>query len=295
MVYSFLDSKSKGVFYLHMQEPKIDVRYNRQKNTISYYTLVYNTGSKQIATIDGLSVYLPAFGILPLMFNQSYAFENPEHIVMWRFNRDFYCIVNHDKEVGCAGFLFYGSWGQIVLETNADQRRKLELLIEVFKDEFGDKDDIQGDMLRMLLVRLIITITRIAREQLLYTKKVEEPKLDLIRQYNMLVETHFKEKHEVQFYAAQLFKVPKTLANVFAKYGSRTPLEIIHDRIAMEARRLLVYSELSIKEIALQLGFEDAGHFSRFVKNQLGQPPMAFKKNRLVPEIPQNGQIPEHK
>jgi hypothetical protein len=51
-----------------------------------------------------------------------------------------------------------------MLEISGSEQRKLKLLIEVFEEEFEEKDDIQGNVLRMLLLQLIITITRIARE-----------------------------------------------------------------------------------------------------------------------------------
>jgi AraC-like DNA-binding protein len=73
---------------------------------------------------------------------------------------------------------------------------------------------------------------------------------------------HYKQEHEVQNYAARLFKVPKTLANYFGKYGSKSPRNIIHQRISLEAKRQLTYTDRSVEEIAESLGFEDARHFS---------------------------------
>ena len=101
-------------------------------------------------------------------------------------------------------------------------------------------------------------------------------KSDLLRQFNMLVEEHFKTEHSVRFYAEKLFKSPKTLANSFAKY-QRTPLQIIHDRVILEAKRLLTYTDMSTKEIAYQLGFEDPSHLSKLFKKITGTPPSAFK------------------
>lgn len=87
----------------------------------------------------------------------------------------------------------------------------MSLLPEVFKDEFENRDNIQGEMLRMLLVRLIITITRLAKEIMVPEASTDEPKFNMVRKYNLLVEIHFKDQHAVQFYAAHLFKSPKSL------------------------------------------------------------------------------------
>ena len=278
MNYSFIDQVNGGRFHLFSGRHIQNQDYYSSPSPVSYYTILFNTGFERNIILDGICYSLPRFGIVPVMFNQSYQLPPSEDLVIWRFNREFYCIVNHDKEVGCAGFLFYGSWGQLILKPDEACQKKLSLLLEVFKDEFEDKDDIQGNMLRMLLVRLIITITRLARSQYLPGGLVEEQKFDLLRQFNLLVENNYRLQHEVKFYAAALFKSPKTLANTFARFQSVSPLQIIHQRIMLEAKRLLNFTEKSIKEIAHELGFEDAAHFTKFFKKQCGVNPTEYKK-----------------
>lgn len=82
----------------------------------------------------------------------------------------------------------------------------------------------------------------------------------------------------MQFYASRLNKSPKTLSNLFALYHHQTPLQVIQDRLVLEAKRLFYYTDKSAKEIAQELGFDDAAHFSRFFKNQLQVSPSEFKK-----------------
>jgi AraC-like DNA-binding protein len=280
--YSFYDNIHGGILHLLTGRALKARNYFKEKTNNSFYTIVFNIGIDTYIEIDGVNHAFPAYSIIPIMFNQSYIFRDTEGLVMWQFNREFYCIVNHDREVGCAGFLFYGSWGQLVLETTEEVRKKLLLLLGVFKDEFEERDDIQGNMLRMLLVRLIITITRMAREKYLPGRKEADTKFNLLRQFNLLVEGQFRSEHEVQFYAAALYKSPKTLANTFARFNAGSPLQIIHQRLIMEAKRLLYYTDKSIKEISGDLGFEDAAHFTKFFKNQLKMSPSDFKKSALA-------------
>lgn len=244
-----------------------------------YLTVAWNRGGGQKVTIDEIEYEFPANSILPLMVNQSFRFENPAEVVAWQFNRNFYCIVDHDKEVGCVGFLFYGSSNQMFLKLSETETGKIERLVEVFKDEFESNDNIKSAMLRMLLVRLIIIITRLAKAQYLEAERFENNKFDVIRRFNLLVENHYRTEHEVQFYAAELNKSPKTLANYFALYGHKTPLQIIQERITLEAKRLLYYTDKTSKEIAYDLGFDDPAYFSRFFKNQTAASPSEFKKS----------------
>jgi len=70
----------------------------------------------------------------------------------------------------------------------------------------------------------------------------------------------------------------KTLTNLFALYKLPAPLQVIHERIASEAKRLLLYSNKNATEIAHILGFEDLASFSRFFKRTVGSSISEFKK-----------------
>ena len=148
-----------------------------------------------------------------------------------------------------------------------------------FDEEFMVNDHVQGEMLRTLLKKLLILSTRMVK------KTIQEPNLpnaqvEIIRQYNLLVEAHFPEKHKVKDFADLLFKSPKTLSNLFKKYNEKSPLRIINERILLEARRLLLYSNKTTEEIAYYLGYKDAGHFSKFFKKNEGLSPTVFRTER---------------
>jgi AraC-like DNA-binding protein len=95
-----------------------------------------------------------------------------------------------------------------------------------------------------------------------------------------LVEVHFRNKHRVSDYATLLNKAPKTLANLFLLHRQPTPLQIIHNRITLEAKRLLLFTDKSTKEIAFALGFDEIPHFSRFFKKQTNLSPLEFREQR---------------
>lgn len=181
------------------------------------------------------------------------------------FNSNFYCIYGHDSEVSCNGLLFYGSSDVVRLRLSARQSAHLAGIIEIFRSECEIKDNLQEEMLRIILKRFIITCTRIAREKF-GGHDGRENSFDIIRRFYVLVDNHFKEKKQVQDYADMLCRSPKTISNLFSLYGLVSPLHIIHERIDAEARRLLLYTDKSAKEISEILGFEDLPTFSRFFK-----------------------------
>ncbi len=276
MVFKYSEVATDGLFYLIKEETDFHRHFFRDRK-LSLLTIAWNRGPDQKINIDGVDFQFASNSIVSLMTNNTFYFERPEDIVAWQYNRAFYCIIDHDKEVSCVGFLFYGSNGVMFMGLDTDYARKINALLTVFLDEFSEKDNIQGEMLRMLLKRLIILITRLAKRQHLNGFDLPEEEFDIVRRFNLLVENHYWQYHQVQDYANLLNKSPKTLSNLFALYNNKTPLQVIKERIALEAKRLLQYTDKTSKEIAFELGFEDPANFSRFFKQQTGLPPGDFK------------------
>ncbi|MEM9647085.1 MAG: helix-turn-helix domain-containing protein [Bacteroidota bacterium] len=194
------------------------------------------------------------------------------------FNREFYCISDHDSEVSCNGILFFGTQDLPLITIPDDQERKFSLWYDIFVEEFSTPDNIQGDMLQMLLKRLIIMSTRLAKEQLI-VKSLENDQIDTIRRFNYLVDMHYKTKRKVSDYADMLFKSPKTLSNLFSIYNQKSPQQIILERLTLEAKRLIHFTDRQNQEIAYDLGFNDPAHFSRFFKKMTQMTPSEYREN----------------
>ena len=203
------------------------------------------------------------------------------------FNREFYCVHTFDSEVSCNGLLFFGSNSTPVLKLDEEEIGRLHTLFGVLEEEFSEVDGNQEEMLRILLKRLIIRCTRLAKKQLLKSNENQKD-IDLIRAFNVLVEEHFKTKKSVKEYAGLLYKSPKTITNVFSKYSEEKPLQIIHNRVVMEAKRMLYYTDKSVKEIGYELGYSDPAQFSKLFKNIAGMTTTEFKVSKNLSPFGQN-------
>jgi len=169
----------------------------------------------------------------------------------------------------------------MVLCLDESEQQKFNVLLQVFIDEFETPDKIQGEMLQMMLKRFIIKCVRLAKEQVI-TKKLNNNQIELIRKFNVLVDTHYKEKRHVKDYAELLFKSPKTLSNLFGIYNQQSPQQIIHNRLILEAKRLLLFTDLPVNEVGFELGYDDPAYFSRFFKKHTGKSPSDYKNSELV-------------
>lgn len=246
-------------------------------------TFIWNTGEILDITVDKIPYRLVKNQIIFLTeFHKIDAIEL-DTARMIRFNQPFYCIVNYDNEVGSKGLLFFGANGIPIVTVDESLVRDFEISWDILCTEMKRHDILQKDMLQSMLKRMLILSVRILRKSMNFDQ-LEKSQADIIREFNYLVEGHFSEHHDVAFYASKLNKSPKTLSNLFSIASQRPPLNIIHDRIMIHARRQINYTSLSIKEIAHKLGYEDIQAFSRFFKNKEGISPTQYreKSNMLV-------------
>lgn len=276
MKLTLKEENTGGELLLFKEEAGFDRLPFTKDRFNKYFTIAWNPMESQTVTIDGTEHEFPANSLLTLLFNQSFSFEDSSSIVAWQFNREFYCIIDHDSEVSCVGFLF-SSTDHLFVKLSDPAPQKLQLLSDVFIEELKTTDHIRNEMLLVLLKRLIIYVTGLAKSGYVPTQKLQDEKFHLIRKFNLLVEANFKSEHSVSFYAQQLFKSPKTLSNIFAIYNSKTPSQIIQERITAEAKRLLLYTDKSVKHITFELGFEDVPYFSNFFKKNAGISPSDFR------------------
>jgi len=241
----------------------------------SSLTILWIESGKNHLTIDGKSYTFTKDQVIFLTEFHQISPKSIGKIRFLRFNRPFYCVLDHDKEVGCKGVLFFGASKLPIIEIPGEEREKFETLWKMFCIEMQSDDNLQIDMLQMMLKRYLILCTRLYKKQVAFP--MEEAYSDLVREFNFLVEQHFRIKQSVAEYAELLNKSPKTLSNIFSKIGKKTPLQYIHERKMLEAKRLLRYSTLQVKEIAYDLGYEDIQAFDRFFKKQAGMSPTEYK------------------
>lgn len=256
-----------------------------ESKTMELFTFIRTQFTVAFLEIDGVTITLPKHSIIVLTPNQYLSYIEGLDLIVYQFNREFYCIKDHDKEVSCIGVLFYGNNINPIIELAAEDQKKLNSLHQIFLDELKTVDTIQAEMLRMLMARFIITTTRLIKQQGDF-ENLHQDQTDPIRAFNILVENNFRKEHAVSFYAAKLFKSPKTLSNSFSKF-EKSPLQIIHNRIILEAKRLLLYTDKSAKEIAYEIGFDDASHLSRMFKKHTAVSPSEFKKQLKSERITQ--------
>lgn len=109
-----------------------------------------------------------------------------------------------------------------------------------------------------------------------------KPAHRLFIQFRKMVETEYMQLHTVQEYADRLNVAVRTLNKCVNECSHQSPLAFINERIILEAKRMVRYTNMMFKEIALELGYEDPSYFVKFFKRQTGYLPTDFREIDMV-------------
>jgi AraC family transcriptional regulator, transcriptional activator of pobA len=99
-------------------------------------------------------------------------------------------------------------------------------------------------------------------------------------EFKLVVETHLTEQPSVNTIADKLALTTNSLYRIVKEYSGVSPKDFFTNRLMIEAQRKLLYSPLSVKELAYELGFNDPDYFSRFFKKCTGKSVSEFLEAR---------------
>lgn len=196
------------------------------------------------------------------------------------FHPDFFCIEKHQKEVSCNGVLFNNIYQPPTISVADKEAVSFKELLDKFKSEMNNDGLAQYELLISYLKIFLINASRLKLDQHPEAKKQleEEDKPFVLQKLKNLIEKHYREKHTPSAFAELLFITPKALGKLTKTHFNKTPSELIHERIIIEAKRELYLTNKAVKEIAAELGFDDEFYFSRFFKNNVNVSPQVYRE-----------------
>jgi len=163
-----------------------------------------------------------------------------------------------------------------VLTADAQLEREVAPLISRCEAEFAGRGFGWSDVVRAQLVQTLVFSQRAWRRTAEGT--TSGPSHGLVRRLRRLIEKKFKTQPTVAALAKALGVTPGHLSEVAKKLTGATVRELVEQRTLLEAKRLLVHSELTISEIAYGLGYEDPSYFARSFRRAAGKSPGDFRE-----------------
>ncbi len=162
--------------------------------------------------------------------------------------------------------------------TEPEPLRALRHLVPCLESELKKADQLgHADMLGIMLKVILLIIYRQAGAQGHMASSRNNSALRLFTLFRREVEGFFRESRTVADYADRLGVTPKVLTTAVNECAHRPPHSFIEERVVLEAKRMLRCTDLKIKEIADQLGFDDVSYFVKFFKNNAGLLPKEFR------------------
>lgn len=153
-------------------------------------------------------------------------------------------------------------------------------LIHQMRHEFeGKRDEYTSGIIRNLLQ---VVISKAHRARMAHIQvDIDDRNIQQFLSFQNKVQEACRTSRAVQYYADQLNVSPKTLYNITQKIIHKSPKAFIDEELMLQIKRLLLNSQLSVKEIAFQSGFEEPGNFSKFFKRLSGESPESFRHTHL--------------
>lgn len=158
----------------------------------------------------------------------------------------------------------------------AEILKRLVADMEAESQNSGDFGNI--DILKSLLRIFLVKIQRHGMQDVELHLDTMKPTHQLFIQFRKMVDKEYTRLHTVQEYADRLNVAVRTLNKCVNECSHKSPLAFINDRITLEAKRMVRYTNMMIKEIAFDLGYDDPSYFVKLFKRQTGYLPSDFRE-----------------
>jgi len=157
-------------------------------------------------------------------------------------------------------------------------KRHLDALFESIDREYAEQSPGRDLMLQSLLNVLLVWLSRRALAQSRADASQPDRGVEHVHAFSRLLEQDFREHHPIEHYAAALGISAAHLNALCRRLAGQSALQMIHQRLLLEAKRNLVYTAMTIQQVSDALGFSEPAYFSRFFKRYAGVSPRAFRQ-----------------
>jgi AraC-like DNA-binding protein len=244
---------------------------------IDFYQLLYFTKGTGCHKVDFTNIPYSPGTIIPVAKDQVQQFDataGTEGFAVL-FENDFLI-----SEINDTGYLFdFVIFTQSIAPANLKLSQELEYLFHILSKEQDNPNGFMStEHLRNSLKNFLILLER---EKRTLAGVPCEDTLLLYGKFRRLVENELKYAIRVNDITIALGVSMKKLNEATKLYGKSTPKEYIDNRLILEAKRLISFSDMPVKAIAYELGFDEPTNFTKFFKARTGKTPKQFKNGQI--------------
>ncbi|MGQ1788484.1 helix-turn-helix domain-containing protein [Saccharicrinis sp. GN24d3] len=241
---------------------------------LDFYQLIFITEGTGIHTVDFQRVQFNTGSFIPIAKDQVQQFhidfDIKGYVIL--FTSDFLVREKINYRYLYDFILFNSQLSPVVLQCDTDTKLLIEMLAKAF---FIEKEFEQEELLRNYLKIILIRLERTKRS---FSQIPSGSSLTLSMQFKEALDNTISYKTKVADVCEILGVNSKKLNAALQLLSNKTAKEYLDERVVLEIKRLLSYSELSIKEIAYKIGFEDATNLTKYFKKHAGFLPQKFRE-----------------
>jgi AraC family transcriptional activator of pobA len=252
-----------------------EIKSHRHDDLLQILHIHKGNGSYSIGLVNS-KISAPCLLITPRLSPHGFNFEKgiEGHVItihhQWLQN-----FFQHERSI----LSIYENGQTIKMAKKSETLVNINQTIEQLKKDFFGSKPWRNQIVNALLASLIVMIAREANNENLITDS-HSRSINYINQFKELLDSHYRNHFNIDFYANQIGITPTQLNRVCRNILGKSSLTVINQRLMLEAERDLLYTALSIKEIAYSLGFQDAAYFTRFFKKQAKLSPNDFRRSK---------------
>lgn len=170
---------------------------------------------------------------------------------------------------------FYNNSSPSYIQLDEDTLSKYIAHLMSIKQELASLQNDSNHLLRAILYLLLININRTYTLQFDVKEQFFENNLSL--RFRKLMEKEIREHRDVSFYADKLEVSKSHLSKTLRKTFDKSPAQLLKNRLIVEVKKELLFSQLNISEISYLLHFSEPSNFNRFFKEMIGISPSEFR------------------
>lgn len=282
----FQSGRNVPDFYFNTMKEHLVVghRHIEKPHRHDFYATVLFTAGEGTHEIDFQKYDVSAGSLFFLSPGQVHSWELSEDIEGYIFfcSQEFY--ETHYVNQKLRNFPFFGSVSfPRKLQLDEVELKKNIHLFQELEKEYQVKDIMKESFILSLMSQIFINSARLfSKDSEISQSSAGISYFKHYQDFEALIEKYFQEQKSIAYYASLLGMTPKHLNRIARTVVQKTATDVITGRIVLEAKRMLMYLDESLVEVAFRLGYEEYSYFVRVFRKHSGMTPTQFIKKYKV-------------
>ncbi len=212
--------------------------------------------------------------LLPAQYTALRASSSSKIKAIW-FSEDFMYDEHNSENLLFTYHLFLPTRNSSIYSLSEHSANEFLQIVNAMELEQGKKQEVFHRKAQYLLLHiLLLSLSRTLQASPHHTHTTAA----IFETFYSLVEKNYKILDSVKLYAQKIGVSVRKLKETTQNVAHTSPLNVIHNRRLIEAKRQLVFTSMKIKDIAVSLGHNDVANFCRFFHHATGISPIQYRK-----------------